>query len=749
MVRTFRPAVEDAPSSILPTELPTDRPVAIYYRQSTFTQVGNVSTVMQMVDLPDDMKRRGWSEENIILIDSDAGMSGAKRIDERPGMSRLMSLIESSSIAAVACQDEDRLFRDVTQIQVNTFIEACRASRVWVITPFMTYIFHDEVHGDTHKTIFRLKSQQAADYLKFLKTRLGGARKRLMKEGRWAGAKIPVGYMADMRQALPNGAKNPDFRRFLPFEPFAKVVREHFRIYLEAEGNLWVTMQRLRDEGISFPDPKLVCPPEGFRTNYQLKLRNNGYYIKRTALKLLLTNPVYIGHWHYKDVVTVWNNHEPIVPKDTFAAAYNYLSQYDLTGKPNKSFNPLHRYRKPDLEARRDVAYPLCRGLVGSSVDGNWLKAKVIFRDKRGRYLYMLAGHNEMGTQATEWVRAAEWIDRAVSSPFLERVQATIEAGGLIGAWEKEHKRRTAGFAEQRKVKVDALRRLDAFRENLIANIGKLTDDEFVRSVQAQFTETTKERERLLEEIAEIDKQENKDIPVLPPKKTIALMRRVLDQWESDVWDFDGGRRRLLSLFIERIEASDYSRSGNMRLTIHWRDWQSAPPTEMQIGRMPSRSSFWSIIEIEKLLRLYDAGAGQLEVAATFPDRPWYSIRHELGKRRGRPEFFPVYLRNHDTYRDFLANGSKSAKAPNMPWRDPDVERLRALVDSGASQAEIMQEFPVRRWKHLRGFIKQLYGRLMPIPSSGIPQTMTWVEYAQQSIKPTVDGNSETEVGNF
>ena len=270
MVRTFRPAVEDAPSSILPTELPTDRPVAIYYRQSTFTQVGNVSTVMQMVDLPDDMKRRGWSEENIILIDSDAGMSGAKRIDERPGMSRLMSLIESSSIAAVACQDEDRLFRDVTQIQVNTFIEACRASRVWVITPFMTYIFHDEVHGDTHKTIFRLKSQQAADYLKLLKTRLGGARKRLMKEGRWAGAKIPVGYMADMRQALPNGAKNPDFRRFLPFEPFAKVVREHFRIYLEAEGNLWVTMQRLRDEGISFPDPKLVCPPEGFRTNYQL-----------------------------------------------------------------------------------------------------------------------------------------------------------------------------------------------------------------------------------------------------------------------------------------------------------------------------------------------------------------------------------------------------------------------------------------------------------------------------------------------
>jgi hypothetical protein len=44
----------------------------------------------------------------------DAGISGTTKIDERPGMSKLFALINQKAIGAVACQDEDRLFRDVT-----------------------------------------------------------------------------------------------------------------------------------------------------------------------------------------------------------------------------------------------------------------------------------------------------------------------------------------------------------------------------------------------------------------------------------------------------------------------------------------------------------------------------------------------------------------------------------------------------------------------------------------------------------
>jgi DNA invertase Pin-like site-specific DNA recombinase len=70
--------------------LPTDRPIVAYYRQSSMAQVGNISTDMQQIDLPKYVTSLGWQANAIILIDEDEGVSGAKRIDERAGMSRLL-----------------------------------------------------------------------------------------------------------------------------------------------------------------------------------------------------------------------------------------------------------------------------------------------------------------------------------------------------------------------------------------------------------------------------------------------------------------------------------------------------------------------------------------------------------------------------------------------------------------------------------------------------------------------------------
>ena len=104
-----------------PSPLPIAHPIAVYYRQSSDAQIGNVSTTIQTVDMVAYLKQRGWNDKSIHMIDMDAGVSGTKRIDERPGMRLLFDLIVTEEISAVACQDEDRLFRDVTQIQVNIF----------------------------------------------------------------------------------------------------------------------------------------------------------------------------------------------------------------------------------------------------------------------------------------------------------------------------------------------------------------------------------------------------------------------------------------------------------------------------------------------------------------------------------------------------------------------------------------------------------------------------------------------------
>ena len=147
--RRYKPNVPAKATDTL-SALPTDRPIAVYYRQSTKSQIGNISTSIRTVDMVEHLKGRGWSEDDIIMIDMDGGVSGTTKIDERPGMRMLFDLITSGQIAAVACQDEDRLFRDVTQIQVNIFIEACRGSSVQVVTPSMVYDFANELTGTFH-----------------------------------------------------------------------------------------------------------------------------------------------------------------------------------------------------------------------------------------------------------------------------------------------------------------------------------------------------------------------------------------------------------------------------------------------------------------------------------------------------------------------------------------------------------------------------------------------------------------------
>jgi hypothetical protein len=53
------------------------------------------------IDLSNYVTTLGWQASAITLIDEDEGVGDAKRIDERPGMSRLFDLIITGKIGAV------------------------------------------------------------------------------------------------------------------------------------------------------------------------------------------------------------------------------------------------------------------------------------------------------------------------------------------------------------------------------------------------------------------------------------------------------------------------------------------------------------------------------------------------------------------------------------------------------------------------------------------------------------------------
>jgi hypothetical protein len=66
MVRYQRP-VKDEVDPYKAAPLPVDRPAAVYYRQSTEAQIGNISTTLQTVDLIEHLLKLGWIRENIYL----------------------------------------------------------------------------------------------------------------------------------------------------------------------------------------------------------------------------------------------------------------------------------------------------------------------------------------------------------------------------------------------------------------------------------------------------------------------------------------------------------------------------------------------------------------------------------------------------------------------------------------------------------------------------------------------------------
>lgn len=166
-----------------------------------------------------------------------------------------------------------------------------------VLTPSMIYDFAHDQMGSGHVKLFRQKCEQAADYVDaYIRGRLHSARAHLLMEGRWGGTPMRPGYMVDMRKTLSDGSPNENQKRFTPFEPYADVVNEYFRLFLHYGGNIRATYRHIEEHGPYLPDPAVTKAPPGFKIAYRFKHFSKGYYLTRHGLSGMLTNAEYTGH---------------------------------------------------------------------------------------------------------------------------------------------------------------------------------------------------------------------------------------------------------------------------------------------------------------------------------------------------------------------------------------------------------------------------------------------------------------------
>jgi DNA invertase Pin-like site-specific DNA recombinase len=620
--------------------LPLDASVAAYYRQSTNAQVGNISTEIQTVDLLNWLKGRGWAEDKIVLIDTDEGVSGQLKINERKGMRYMYELIITGKIKAVACQDEDRLFRDQTQIEVNIFIETCKKHRVLVITPNIVYDFAHPLLGPFHIKQFRYKCEMAADYIStVIVGKLHLARQKVMSEGRWAGAKFPAGYMVDVRKTLPNGERNPDWRKFVPYQPHADVIVAYYKLFLQNGCNLRRTIQEITKHGPWFPaSPKL----EGFRFPESVAVYQRRHTISRTGLTSILTNAAYLGHWAYKGVITKWNHHAPIVPVDLFMRVFNRLSGTTLEGQENKNYEPVRQVARPTLEEQRTEEYPMCGMFLRNAGDDPGF-ISTYWHSHLSYYIYgcTLTQHQD-GKEITVWNRRSSVLDAVVSKVVQDKLTSSFNES----EWRRSIDRATKQFTTDERLLASQVEALEATMSNLVQSLSVLKSAEMIAAIESQYQQVLAKRNDVFQALQRLRDESS----------YLDALNRLRDEYRPSVenWGHYSNQQKqtVMQAFVDFIEVQSFGRASS-RLTIFWKD---GTKDSVPLRYSHQRGEGWLPEERKLLAQLIRDGASQIEIARQFPTRTWRAIvmsaRIATGNYlRARPR----QIKLSETYEDYQA----------------------------------------------------------------------------------------------
>lgn len=611
--------------------LPVGRPVAVYYRQSSDAQIGNISTTLQTVDMVEHLVAQGWTREHIIMIDMDAGISGSKKIKERPGMSMLYDLIENNEIGLVAAQDVDRFFRDVTQIETNIFIDACRRNNVLVLTPTMIYDFAHPAQGRYHLQMFRDQAQRAADYLDYhIRGRLIRSRHWLSDRGMWAGRSILPGFMVDMREHLPNGAKNPNHRKYVRFQPYADVLLCYYQIFREHNGNMLQTWRHIEENGPFFSDLEDADVPDGFKVTTHLKRRSpltGGLTPSHDGLRDMFCNVAYLGHWVHKGMIVQWHNHESLIPEDLFMFAYNRLSSTDFYGDPNPEYIPYRGYVMVDIQDR-DEETPIYAGLVYSDdiPELQHTRTATAWNNTANHYKYVLADH---ANRHNIWYIKAQVLDEVVDEMLLERLQATDIDND---AWQQALQETAQSERSDLRRIQQSIREVDKTKENLLTSLSTLSDTEMIERIQSRYIQAKQQSEALQVELVQVAET---DTYWQSLQEARPALQKIVNQWQ------DVPRNERRSLFEAFAKYINVTRTGRFskRIEIYWRDG-SITKRDVQQG---SRGSFWTQEDLNKLGDLIESNVDQIDILRTFPQYTWRQLQQRYAYHFNNNKWLKTY----------------------------------------------------------------------------------------------------------
>ena len=207
----------------------------LYVRQSTLRQVvENTESTERQYALRQRAIQLGWAQEQIVVIDSDLGQSGASAAD-RLGFQRLVTEVGLAHAGIVMGLEVSRLARN--SADWHRLLEMCALTDTLILDEDGLY---DPAHFND-RLLLGLKGTMSEAELHVLKARLQGGIINKARRGELI-VPLPIGFLYG-----PEGV--------VKFDPDSQV-QESLRVFFETflrTGSAIATVKAFREQGLSFP----------------------------------------------------------------------------------------------------------------------------------------------------------------------------------------------------------------------------------------------------------------------------------------------------------------------------------------------------------------------------------------------------------------------------------------------------------------------------------------------------------------
>lgn len=592
----------------------------------------------------------------VLPCDEGSGVSGQKKIYERPKMLELWQAIQNGSVGSVIVAREDRLFRDRYLTQATQFAEECAKRRVLLIVAGRRC--YDFRIPDDFNDFIR-KMQEAYSYIDTHIKYMQQMHQQKLARGEWVGGGIVAPYALDrsaivaaheLRKTIKEfGASEEDERQitkaFRPviYEPWHQIaidVFEQFRLfdYSPARIGRWV-------ESIPyiFPLPQaedIQC----YSFNIQMHLvPGRGYtFAASHRVATWLRNLMHLGYMSVgKDEdgnrVYIADAFDAAIPRDLFEPCYEAITGFTLDGEPSNMARNRSRFvRKLSPEQKNAL---LTQHFRSPDVPMNF-QAKF---DQTGVMCYFgrLKQSGEYGVSRWEsgvlWTLPAAIFDQSVVTRLAALAEHDTQLADRVEQYYKE-------LTKQKSTEKQTILNDIASLQTIISGYDKMIFHPPTPITEAQRIHYIELQAGAMNELTNAETALGR-YEHSQPTGFIPAFYRILGRLGKEPGEFwklpVDKQRHMLSLLIDEIQITNIS-PHLYRLLLKWKDpvaerWDCALIYRRQAVRTERLGEQeWSREEDERLGELWGT-ADKLDIYKALPTKSGWTIKTRasfLGVRR-------------------------------------------------------------------------------------------------------------------